>query len=125
MTPDHDSRGERCPFCDYTGPSKLIAKSNLTFTIEPLNPVVSGHLLVIPFVHVSDFEDDPSVTGEVAADAARVAQEFPADYNLIASKGKAATQSVSHLHFHLVPRRPNDGLMLPWSALSGEEGARV
>lgn len=27
-----------------------------------------------------------------------------------------ATQSVFHLHIHLIPRAPGDGLMLPWSA---------
>jgi hypothetical protein len=36
-------------------------------------------------------------------------------WNLITSAGTDATQSVFHLHVHLVPRRPNDGLKLPWS----------
>ena len=39
----------------------------------------------------------------------------PRDYNVITSAGRAATQTVMHLHFHLVPREPGDGLMLPWS----------
>ena len=34
--------------------------------------------------------------------------------NLITSRGRAATQSVFHLHLHLVPRADNDGLALPW-----------
>jgi hypothetical protein len=37
------------------------------------------------------------------------------DCNLIASRGPAATQTVPHLHLHLVPRLEGDGLPLPWT----------
>jgi diadenosine tetraphosphate (Ap4A) HIT family hydrolase len=37
------------------------------------------------------------------------------DCNLITSDGAAATQTVKHLHVHIVPRRDGDGLTLPWS----------
>lgn len=105
-----------CPFCDYEGPSKIKAKSDHTYVIEPLSPVVPGHLLVIPWAHIEDFAEEPVATADVAADAARMAQEFmDGDCNLIASKGKAATQTITHLHFHLVPRQRGDGLQLPWS----------
>jgi histidine triad (HIT) family protein len=86
---------------------------------EPLNPVTAGHLLVVPRVHVRDAGEDPEVTGHVASLAAAIAG--PASegaYNLITSAGPAATQSVFHLHFHIVPRWVNDGLMLPWSPRS-------
>ena len=29
--------------------------------------------------------------------------------------GRAATQTVEHLHIHIVPRSDGDGLQLPWS----------
>jgi histidine triad (HIT) family protein len=50
----------------------------------------------------------------------RAAAEFAqaeeiSDCNLIVSKGPSATQTVAHLHLHIVPRRPGDGLALPWS----------
>jgi len=38
------------------------------------------------------------------------------EFNLITSAGKNATQSVFHLHVHLVPRVAGDGLSLPWTS---------
>src|SRR6185369_2606064 len=79
----------------------------------PLNPVVDGHILFIPTLHVADFTEDPAVSSSVMFRAAQWA-EFGGDCNLITSKGKDATQSVFHAHLHLVPRRAGDGLSLPW-----------
>ncbi|MFE7574704.1 HIT family protein [Streptomyces sp. NPDC057521] len=45
-------------------------------------------------------------------------------YNLITSKGRAATQSVTHLHLHLAPRRNGDSLALPWDP-RGEGSVRA
>jgi hypothetical protein len=44
--------------------------------------------------------------------------------NLITSVGADATQSVRHLHIHVVPRREGDGLMLPWSGQLQENPCR-
>jgi histidine triad (HIT) family protein len=41
---------------------------------------------------------------------------MPDAFNIITSAGRDATQTVDHLHLHLVPRRPGDGLALPWAA---------
>ena len=87
------------------------------FDIEPLNPVVKGHRIVIPREHVTAFPDNPHVSAEAMLYAAHRAKEI-GDCNLITSKGKAATQSVFHLHIHIVPRQANDGLALPWNTHS-------
>lgn len=34
---------------------------------------------------------------------------------VITSIGADATQTVFHTHIHVVPRRPGDGLTLPWT----------
>lgn len=46
--------------------------------------------------------------------AAELMAEHP-DANIITSKGSLATQTVFHLHVHLVPRAAGDGLPLPWT----------
>ena len=80
----------------------------------PLHPVVDGHVMIIPRVHVNDFTEDPLVTAKVMYRAAEFSRGCM-DFNLITSKGKAATQTVFHMHVHLVPRRSEDGLHLPWT----------
>ena len=109
---------DECVFCRIvagTEPHHRVANLDRGIAIEPLNPVVPGHLLVIPTEHVVDFTDDPAVTGRVAREAATLAEALGGQWNLITSAGPVATQTVFHLHIHLVPRRPGDGLTLPWT----------
>lgn len=109
-----------CVFCDLIANNQTrIGPTVATVLIEPLNPVTEGHLLVVPRVHLTDFTEDPERSGQVMRDAAEVAQyvhqQHGLDLNVITSIGPAATQTVFHLHVHLVPRRPGDGLHLPWT----------
>ena len=111
----------RCVFCDIVAgiaPATIVHRwpdTNDRFdavAIAPLNPVTVGHLLVIPARHVPDFTADPEVAATVMRYAAEIA-EPPA--NVITSAGRDATQTVEHLHLHIVPRRYGDGLTLPWT----------
>lgn len=124
-----------CVFCDYEGPSEVqerwkIPHAGLSMhealrsgqfdeflIFEPLDPVTPGHVLVVPVEHVTDFRESVRLTSHAARVAAEyVAKRDPAvDWNLIVSAGEAATQTVMHLHVHVVPRRPGDGLALPWT----------
>jgi histidine triad (HIT) family protein len=100
-----------CVFCEKF--NKRPEGDHLVF--EPLNPVVEGHLLVIHREHTDDFTENPIISGQLTERASLVAKIKGGDYNLITSKGKNATQTVPHLHIHLIPRKENDGLLLPWS----------
>jgi len=84
-------------------------------SFEPLNPVVPGHRLFVHRKHTARASEDPMITGRVFEAAATYATHSPDDFNLITSDGFHATQSVYHLHIHYVPRRPGDGLHLPWT----------
>lgn len=99
-----------CPFCGYFTDSL----SDTTRAIEPLNPVTKGHMLFVPREHVIDATDNPRITARVMQAACMYAKDLPA-CNIITSKGKDATQSVFHLHIHVVPRNRDDGLTLPWT----------
>jgi histidine triad (HIT) family protein len=89
----------------------------------PLNPVVEGHTLIVPKVHVQDFAADPDVSAATMRRAAELMRWTDRPMNVITSRGREATQSVFHLHLHLVPRAENDGLALPW--YSGKRSRRI
>jgi histidine triad (HIT) family protein len=108
-----------CPFCDYEGPSEVLHDFGDAFVIEPLVQIVPGHVLIVPYAHVEDFAAEPIVTGRVFARAAewmnRLQQDgIEIDANLITSKGRSASQTVFHLHVHVLPRTWDDGMRLPW-----------
>lgn len=115
-----------CPFCAIvagTAPATVVHEWSDVIAIVPLNPVVAGHTLVIPKRHVADFATNPRVSADTMLHAAQLMRWTDRPMNLITSRGKEASQSVFHLHLHLVPRAENDGLALPW--YSGKHGRRA
>jgi histidine triad (HIT) family protein len=117
---------EACAFCAIaagSAPATVFREWPDALAIRPRRGGVNdSHVLVIPRVHVADAGEDPTVTAAVMARAAELMAERPAA-NLITSKGKDATQSVMHLHVHVVTRTKGDGLPLPWTPQQEAERA--
>lgn len=111
-----------CPFCEIVAgraPAVVVQEWPDALAIVPLEPVVDGHTLVVPKRHVADFGENPDVSAATMRRAAELAAgDVP--MNVITSRGRAATQSVFHLHLHIVPRAENDGLALPWFSGRGK-----
>ncbi|MGW0607780.1 HIT family protein [Streptomyces sp. NPDC002640] len=107
-----------CAFCAIaagTAPAAIVREWPDALAIRPRSGgVTDGHVMVLPRVHVQDAGTDPDVTATVMRRAAELMADLPAA-NLIISKGAAATQTVLHLHVHVVPRQEHDGLPLPWT----------
>lgn len=104
-----------CVFCAIvagTEPATVVRRWDDAIAIVPLGPVTPGHVLVIPAVHVQDATVDPDVTAVAMRRAAELAD---APCNIITSAGREASQTVPHLHVHIVPRTFGDGLALPWT----------
>src|SRR5690606_2708102 len=123
MTPDQVPAP--CPLCDIlagNAPGELVAQSPEALALVPLNPVPPGHVLIVPRVHVPDFTTNPDVSAATMAAAAEYATSANTDLNLITSRGPAATQTVHHLHLHLVPRHHGDALPLPWDPRTVHHG---
>lgn len=111
--PDMDAD---CVFCDIVAgraPAIIVHNWGLALAVVPLNPITAGHLILIPKTHVRNYTERPAVSAMLMHRAAEVA---PVPSNLITSAGSAATQTVFHLHLHIVPRREGDGLALPWDS---------
>lgn len=123
LIPDQASRHYgTCTFCGIAvgrEPATVLAQWDDAIAIRPRRPVAPGHILVIPRQHVTDVGVDPAVSAATMAHAAELAANLPSA-NIITSKGALATQSVYHLHLHVVPRHEGDGLPLPWTPQHAE-----
>lgn len=120
---DPDSpRAPECVFCQIIAgkaPAEIIAETEAAITIVPLNPVTERHWLVIPRQHAERLWDletrHLAHTMFDVAGAAWAASDAADGCNVIQSNGSAASQTIGHVHFHIVPRREGDGLTLPWT----------
>lgn len=106
-----------CPFCKIARSDpheQILQRTGGCIVIEPLNPVTKGHRLVIPMQHIKDAAVAPGWTAATMRVAAEVARSM-GPCNIITSVGAEATQTVFHLHVHVIPRSVGDGLSLPWT----------
>lgn len=102
-----------CPFCN-PDPSALILERTDVLAIWDRFPSTPGHALILPRRHVSDWFDATfdeqvsmiSVLGEVRDRIAK--DEVPDGFNVGLNVGKAAGQTIEHVHLHLIPRRHGD-----------------
>ena len=105
-----------CVFCDHSNIRGIESLGDGVFVFTPLNPVVPTHKVFISDVHSTDASDNIDEFAKVARAVALYARGEFDSYNIITSRGSAATQTVFHMHVHLVPRADGDGLQLPWSS---------
>ena len=104
-----------CVFCKRIANGEYDDRFADHVWFEPLNPVVEGHKLIVPVEHAANLNDGLLKRVDQIGYALRYFTNDTIEYNLITSKGSNATQTIQHLHFHVVPRREGDGLLLPWT----------
>lgn len=113
-----------CPFCTIVERTDMkvreVWRDEHMVAFFPTEPATLGHTLLIPRRHVPDIW---SLPGELAARlgeasvnlASAIKQAFvPEGLNVIQSNGRVATQTVGHLHVHLVPRWTGDPVGPIW-----------
>lgn len=114
---------EDCAFCQIiTGraPARRVYESREVLAFFPDVPAVRGHTLVVPKAHVPDFlhasPEQAAAVFEASVLVGRVLDTVltPAGMNVITSAGEAASQSIFHLHVHVLPRWPGDALGDIW-----------
>jgi ATP adenylyltransferase len=121
--PADDSAGE-CPFCripaldDEEG--LVVHRGEVAFAVLNLYPYNSGHLMLCPYRHVSDYTElDDAETAEVAALTKRAMTVLRAvsgahGFNIGMNQGVVAGAGIAaHLHQHVVPRWGGDQNFLP------------
>lgn len=111
-----------CTFCDLihgAGEASICYEDSDAVAFMDIQPVNTGHVLVVPRRHYERFEDVP---GGLAAHLFDVATELvPAvkkvasaeGINIIVNSGRAAGQDEPHYHVHVIPRLAGDGFDVP------------
>jgi histidine triad (HIT) family protein len=108
-----------CVFCAIVAgqaPAIRIYEDDNYLAILDIRPFTRGHTLVVPKRHTVDVTDTPPETladlvtiGQRIAKAAR-ATELADATNIVINDGRAAFQSVFHIHLHVLPRHNGDKL---------------
>lgn len=119
---DYDENS--CPFC--TAPSRsneeslIVHRGEHAFALLNLYPYNPGHLLVVPYRHIPNYDD---ATVEEANEIAAITQTAmgvlrttsrAAGFNIGMNQGKIGGAGIAdHLHQHIVPRWSGDTNFLP------------
>ncbi len=106
-----------CLFCDIvagTSPAHLVLDEPHVVAFLDIRPLFPGHTLVVPRVHHAVLADLPANLVAPFFEAVQrltraVIAGLGADGSLVANNN-TVSQSVPHLHVHVVPRRRRDGL---------------
>lgn len=125
---------EDCPFCliirGQDTDAVVVYEDALTVAFTPLAPATRGHTLVVPRMHVSSiWEMSPDDAAGVARATVAVSLAIrtalrPPAMNVIQSNGDLATQTVDHVHVHIVPRWAGDRIKLRWPRGAAETSAK-
>ena len=106
-----------CAIVAGRAPASIVYRDRVALAFMDVNPVRPGHVLVIPTAHRAqvwelDEAESAAVSRRLPALAAALKAVTAADAVTIFSlNGKAAGQTVFHLHFHLVPVHADDPLL--------------
>ncbi len=96
-----------CKIANHVIESKYVYEDDLVVAFYDMNPQAPVHVLVVPKEHYDNIVD--GVPGDTLAAMAHAVDEVAkaegikdAGFRVIANTGKAAGQTVNHLHWHVL-----------------------
>jgi histidine triad (HIT) family protein len=108
---------EGCPFCaivERRSPAHVVLDDDVAVGFLDRRPLFPGHVLVVPRAHVVTLPELPSSDVgpffERVQSVARAVQEAMGAQGSFVAMNNVVSQSVPHLHAHVVPRTKGDGL---------------
>jgi histidine triad (HIT) family protein len=106
-----------CTFCAIVAgdlPAAIAYEDDTHVGFLDVRPVFHGHVLLVPRVHVETLADLPADgLGPLFAVVQRLSRAVPdamEAQGTFVAMNNVVSQSVPHLHVHVVPRRLKDGL---------------
>lgn len=99
-----------CIFCQIIrgeSDADVIYETDDVIAFRDIHPKAPTHVLIVPKKHISKLSEmepeDTDIMGKVMLAAGHVAeQENRSDFNLVLNNGRAAGQTVYHVHVHLL-----------------------
>jgi histidine triad (HIT) family protein len=106
-----------CLFCQIAKgelPAHIVHRDEYTVAFLDRAPLLHGHVLVMPVKHVETLDDLPDdllapLFAAVRRASIAVQKALRAEGSFVATNTRVS-QSVPHLHIHVVPRNKGDGL---------------
>ncbi|TME34828.1 MAG: HIT family protein [Chloroflexi bacterium] len=106
-----------CTFCQIANgeiPAHIVHRDEEVVAFLDRAPLLPGHVLVMPVRHVETLDDLPDsllapVLAAVRRTSVAVQKALGAEGSFVATNTRVS-QSVPHLHVHVVPRNKGDGL---------------
>lgn len=93
----------------------VLHRAEHSFVVLNLYPYISGHLMIVPYLHTSEFDSVPKEVTDELMDQAKRSQTAlrevysPSGFNLGMNLGSAAGAGIAdHMHIHLLPRWSGD-----------------
>lgn len=106
-----------CVFCDILEkklPAHVVLDDDVVLAFLDRTPLFHGHVLVIPRTHVVTLPElAPDVVGAFFQRVQLIAAAIPkalGSQGTFVANNNVVSQSVPHLHVHVVPRTKGDGL---------------
>ena len=106
-----------CIFCEIVHgrvAADVVYEDERSMAFLDSRPIFPGHTLLVPREHTGTLGDlDPAAIGplfEVAQRLSRAVESAMSAEGTFVAINNRVSQSVPHLHVHVVPRRKGDGL---------------
>jgi ATP adenylyltransferase len=112
-----NTQSSGCVFCslrddpDRDQENFVIHRASYNFVVLNIYPYISGHLLIVPYQHVSELDAASRETTDELMDLTKRSQTAlrdayqPAGFNIGMNLGRAAGAGVvDHIHIHILPR---------------------
>ena len=116
-----DSQAQECVFCriaakpDQDATNFILHRGQHSFIVLNLYPYISGHLMIVPYLHTSELDTLAKEITDEMMDLTKRSQTAlrevytPAGFNMGMNLGAAAGAGITdHLHIHLLPRWTGD-----------------
>ncbi len=118
-----------CIFCEIgagRAEASFVYRDETVFAIMDLNQPNPYKVLIIPYAHMENvYELDETAAAAIFQATAKVARAVRdasgcAGMNLVQSNGTVGQQDLFHFHLHIIPRFPDDAIMIKWDFVESD-----